>query len=136
MLGALDHVGYLATDLDAAIAECEELLGVEVQRRFERPQFELLGAYLGADGAIELFTFTDAELLARRSAGRAVSLDHVAYEVKDIEATARRMASRGVRFSGADLRGELSSPVDLGGVLHLWTVPETCGGQAIQLLQR
>jgi catechol 2,3-dioxygenase-like lactoylglutathione lyase family enzyme len=48
MLGALDHVGYLAADLDAAIAEVTGTLGMQLVRRFEREQYGLHGAYLGS----------------------------------------------------------------------------------------
>lgn len=137
MLGALDHVGYLVNDLDGAIAQFERLLGAAVSRRFERPQYSLLGAYLGpGEGSIELFTFTEADLLASRLGDSAVLLDHVAYEVADIDATARAMRDQGVRFCGPDLRAELVEPALLGTARHLWTDPQTCCGQMIQLLER
>lgn len=135
MLGTLDHVGYLVEDLEGAIADFAGTLGLDVARRFERPQYSLLGAYLGA-GEVELFTYTDVDLRARRLGGATSRLDHLAYEVADIAATARVLSAAGVRFCGPDLRAELSEPVDLGGVLHLWTVPETSCGQTLQLLQR
>lgn len=137
MLGAVDHVGYLARDLDAAVAELAELLGVPIARRFERPEFSVVGVYMGAgDGSVEVFSFTDPELQERRLGGSSLLLDHVAYAVADIDAVAGAMKAAGVRFSGPDLRGELEEAVDLGGVRHLWTVPETCCGQSIQLMQR
>jgi catechol 2,3-dioxygenase-like lactoylglutathione lyase family enzyme len=136
MLGTIDHVGYLTSDLEGSIADFQRRLGVEVVRRFERPQFSLLGAYLGSgSGELELFAFSDPELQAQRLAGREFFLDHVAYRVPDIGALQARMAAEGVRFSGPDLRGEVTEPFDLSGALHLWTVPETCGGQALQLIQ-
>jgi catechol 2,3-dioxygenase-like lactoylglutathione lyase family enzyme len=136
MLGTIDHVGYLARDLEGSIADFQRRLGVEVVRRFERPQFSLLGAYLGSgSGELELFAFSDPEIQAERLAGRDFVLDHVAYRVPDIAALQARLAAEGVRFSGPDLRDEVRKPFDLGGALHLWTVPETCGGQALQLIQ-
>jgi catechol 2,3-dioxygenase-like lactoylglutathione lyase family enzyme len=137
MIGTLDHVGYLVGDLDAAVAEFVSVLGLAVVRRFERPEFSVRGVYLGpGEGSVELFTFTDEALLAERLGQARVLLDHVAYAVSDIDAVAARMSAAGVRFAGPDLRGELHEPVDLGGVRHLWTVPESSGGAAIQLLQR
>jgi len=136
MLGRLDHVGYLTADLETSVASFQERLGLPLARRIDRPQFALLGAYLGEGlGNVELFTFTEPELLARRLGGAAIVLDHVAYEVPDIEASALALRHQGVRFAGPDLRSELHEPVDLGGVLHLWTMPETTFGQTIQLLQ-
>jgi len=137
MFGALDHVGYLAGDLDAAVEEHVSVLGLDVVRRFERPEFSVQGVYLGpGEGSVELFTFTDPALLAERLGEERVVLDHVAYAVPDIDAVAARMRAAGVRFSGPDLRGELQEAVDLGGVRHLWTVPESSCGAAIQLMQR
>jgi catechol 2,3-dioxygenase-like lactoylglutathione lyase family enzyme len=136
MLGRVHHVGYLACDLQAALSRFSARFAVDAVRRFERPQFELEGIYLGAaDGDIELFSFTDAELLERRLGGAELLLDHVAYEVADLAALEARMRREGVRFAGPDLREELTEPLDLGGTLHLWTVPETCWGQSLQLLQ-
>ncbi len=137
MLGDIDHVGYLARDLDQAIEQFTERLGLPVVRRFERPQFNLLGAYLGTGGgSVEVFAFTDPGLSEQRLGGAEVLLDHLAYAVTDIEAISARMRRAGVRFSGPDLRGELHEPVELGGVRHLWTVPETSWGSSLQLLER
>lgn len=137
MLGAVDHVGYLTADLDRAVAEFVELLAVSVVWRFERPEYSLYGAYLGhGSGNIEVFSFSDPQLVKRRLNGSRLSLDHVAYEVADIDASAAAMRAAGARFCGPDFREQLIEPVELSGVLHLWTVPETTHGQSIQILQR
>jgi catechol 2,3-dioxygenase-like lactoylglutathione lyase family enzyme len=137
VLGPVDHVGYLAADIEASVAEFTDLLGAPIVRRFERPQYSLQGVYLGAaHGDIEIYNFTDPELNRARLGDAQLRLDHVAYEVADIEASAAAMRRAGVRFSGPDLREELHEAVDLGGVLHLWTVPESCFGQFLQLMQR
>lgn len=137
MLGTIDHVGYLARDLEAGIAELSERLGIEQVKRFERPQLELIGAFLGpGNGSIELFSFTDPELQRARLGTADLTLDHVAYEVTDILSTEAQMRAAGVRFCGPDQREEFTEPIELGGVLHLWTVRGTTCGQSIQLLQR
>jgi catechol 2,3-dioxygenase-like lactoylglutathione lyase family enzyme len=137
MLGPVDHVGYLASDLEASVAVFVELLGAPVARPFERPEFSVIGVYLGvASGDIEVFSFTDENLANERLDGSSLLLDHVAYEVSDIDGMATAMKRDGVRFSGPDFREELHEAVDLGGVRHLWTVPETCHGLSLQLLQR
>jgi catechol 2,3-dioxygenase-like lactoylglutathione lyase family enzyme len=136
MLGPVDHVGYLARDLEASIDRFRTTFGLEIARRIDRPQFTLLGAYLGEGlGSVEVFTFTDAELLDARLGGEELLLDHAAYVVADIAVTAAHMRAAGVRFTGPDARKELTEPVDLGGVLHLWTDPATCAGQMLQILQ-
>jgi catechol 2,3-dioxygenase-like lactoylglutathione lyase family enzyme len=129
----LDHVGYLVRDLDRGIALVESLFGVPVTSTVDRPQWSLVGAYLGS---VEVFTFTDPELLDGRIGDADARLDHTAVAVPDIVAAAARMRRAGARFSGPDLRGEVADPFDLGGVLHLWTLPETTGGLCTQLMQR
>jgi catechol 2,3-dioxygenase-like lactoylglutathione lyase family enzyme len=138
VLGRVDHVGYLAADLEQGVARFTERLGAEVVRRFERPQFSLAGVYLGADGGnIEVFSFTDRKLLEARLGGRGtLVLDHIAYEVEDMHAAEEKLRAQGVGLCGPDLRDELPEAVDLGGVLHIWTRPETCSELALQLMQR
>jgi len=137
MLGAVDHVGYLVRDLDAAVAEFSERFGLEVVRPVVLPQYSILGQYLGeGTGSVELFTITDEALLDERLGSQSVVLDHAAYEVADIDAVAGAWGERGVRFTGPDRREDVSEPILLGGVRHLWTVPETSCGQSMQLLQR
>ena len=58
-------------------------------------------------------------------------LEHVGLAELDVADIVRA----GVRFAGPDLRAELHAPVELGGALHLWTLPETSAGQVIQLIQ-
>jgi catechol 2,3-dioxygenase-like lactoylglutathione lyase family enzyme len=137
MLGKLDHVGYLVRDLDSTVEEFVTRFGLPVARYLELPQFSILAKFLGPDsGSIELFTFTDPELLDQRLAGAGVRFDHAAPEVTDIKAAMAHMRLAGVRFSGPDRREEVDEPFLLGGALHLWTIPESSGGLSIQMLQR
>jgi len=136
MFGPIHHVGYLALDLEAAIQEFTKTFGLRVVRRFDRPEFSLRGAFLGTEEAsqIEVFTFTDGDLLDQHLAGSSLLLDHVAFEVDDIDGTALAPRDAGVRFSGPDLRDEVHEPIHLGQNRHLWTFPETSCGQSIQIL--
>jgi catechol 2,3-dioxygenase-like lactoylglutathione lyase family enzyme len=136
VLGPVDHVGWLVRHVEAGIAFVQETFGLPLVRRFERPQYSLLGAYLGAGtGSIEVFTFTDASLLNERLGGANALIDHIAYVVADIGVAMGVLRGSGVRFSGPDLRGEINEPVVLGRVRHIWTRPETSGGICIQLLE-
>jgi catechol 2,3-dioxygenase-like lactoylglutathione lyase family enzyme len=133
---SVHHVGYLTADVEAAAAELGTRLGLETTRRFERPEYSLFGVYLGAGpGNIEVFSFSDETLVAPRLGPAPVLLEHVAYAVPDIRATAANMRARGVRFSGPDGREEAVEPIDLGGVLHLWTTPSDGSGLTMQLVQ-
>jgi catechol 2,3-dioxygenase-like lactoylglutathione lyase family enzyme len=137
MFSAVDHVGYLVRDLDVAVAGFVERFELEVVRPVVLPQYSILGHYLGeGSGSIELFTITDEALLDERLGEHSILLDHAGYEVGDIDAVAAELSARGVRFSGPDRREQVSEPIELGGIRHLWTVPETSCGQSLQLLQR
>jgi catechol 2,3-dioxygenase-like lactoylglutathione lyase family enzyme len=137
VLGPVDHVGYLTDDLDSATAELTGLLGMPVARPVDLPQYSLTGFFIGeGSGYIELFTFTDPALLEQRLQRPGTVFDHAAHEVKDIDTVAAALAGRGVRFSGPDRREEVTEPILLGAVRHLWTIPQTCAGQSLQILQR
>ena len=136
MLGPVDHAGYLFADLAAGIELMQHTFDLPLVREFALAQFDLHGAFLGdGTGSVEVFAFTDPALAATRLGGAQAVLDHVAYRVADIAAAASTLGAAGVRFSGPDLRGEVTQPIDLGGVGHLWTVPATSGGFCLQLLQ-
>ena len=123
----IDHVGYLVRDLDAGVALVTKAFGADVDRTVDRPQWSLFGHYVGA---IEVFTFTDPQLLDERLGGVDEKLDHIAHAVDDIEAAMARLPD--ARFSGPDLRGEATEPFDLGTGLHIWTVVDGLGLQLIQ----
>lgn len=133
---SVHHVGYLASDVERAAAQIGSQLGLEVTRRFERRQYSVMGVYLGVGPAnIEVFSFTDRALVEPRLGNRLLLLDHVAYGVADIRGVAARMRAQGIRFTGPDGRAELTEPIDLGGVLHMWTDAASADGLAIQLVQ-
>ena len=137
MLGPVDHVGYLALDWEQAIENLGQVLGLSITRRFERPEFSLIGGYLGSEpGSVEVFSFSDQTLSSRRLGGATLRLDHVGFLVEDIEAVAIGMRRVGIRFAGPDLRQEVVQPIELSGVRHLWTVPSSSLEQCIQLVER
>jgi len=71
----------------------------------------------------------------RLPAGRPVSLDHIAVEVDDLDATVAQLRGRGVRFQEPVRPVEVAEPVEMRGRRHLFTVPETSGGVMWQLTQ-
>jgi catechol 2,3-dioxygenase-like lactoylglutathione lyase family enzyme len=124
----IDHVGYLVRDLDAGVELVTHAFGQEVTREVDRPQWSLLGYYVGP---VEVFTFRDPELLEERlGVGVDAKLDHVAHAVDDIREAMARLP--GARFSGPDLRDEAHEPFDLTTALHIWTVVD---GLGIQLME-
>jgi catechol 2,3-dioxygenase-like lactoylglutathione lyase family enzyme len=113
----IDHVGYLVRDLDAAVERLTRQFAVEVDREVDRPQWSLFGYYAGQ---LEIFTYTDPDLLAARlPAGADETIDHVAWRVDDLEAAMARFP--GARWSGPDLRETVTEPFLLGDTRHIWT---------------
>ena len=136
MFGAFEHIGYIVRDLDAAVAQSQEVYGLPVARTLELPQFAVTAVFLGeGTGALEIFTFADPELLDARLGAEERRIDHVAFRVEDLDGLAATLRAGGARFSGPDRRGEISEPLELGGARHLWTLPETAAGLALQLTE-
>jgi catechol 2,3-dioxygenase-like lactoylglutathione lyase family enzyme len=137
MVGQIDHVGYLARDWEVAIEQLAQLFDLPVTHHFERPEFSLVGGYLGTPPvSVEVFSFRDENLLNHRLTSASLRLDHVAFLVDDINAAASDMRSKGVRFAGPDLRQEIHAPIELDGIRHLWTLPPSAQEQSIQLVER
>jgi methylmalonyl-CoA/ethylmalonyl-CoA epimerase len=91
-----DHVGWLVRDLDAGQALVTTALGAGVDRTVDRPQWSLYGYYVGA---LEVFTFTDPQLLDERlGKGVDARLDHVAYAVDDIRAELAHLKAEGAEL--------------------------------------
>lgn len=132
-----DHVGVLVEDLEQAKAFARDVLGLgDPEREFEAPEHGLAGAFFSlGQGELEVFTLANARD-GRLPAGAPARIDHVAVGVDDLDAERARLGEDGVRFTGPALPEEVASPVELRGVRHLWTDPETSGGYRLQLIER
>ena len=62
-------------------------------------------------------------------------LDHIAFRVEGLDAIAATLRATGVRFTGPDRRVEITEPIDLGPARHLWTMPDSTAGVAMQLIE-
>jgi len=131
-----DHVGVLVGDLEAAKTFARDVLGLgDPAREFEAPEHGLKGAFF-ALGAGELEVFTLEAPGTRLPAGQDASLDHVAVRVDDLDAERVRLAGDGVAFTGPATPDTVEAAVELRGVRHLWTAPETSGGYRLQLIEK
>jgi catechol 2,3-dioxygenase-like lactoylglutathione lyase family enzyme len=136
MFGPFDHVGFLVRDLDAALEQARVLFALPVARTVELPQFGITAAFLGeGSGTLEIFTIDEGELIDARLGSDERRIDHVAFRVDDLDGLAAMLRAGGARFSGPDRRGEISEPLELGGARHLWTVPQSTAGLAVQLTE-
>ena len=136
MFGPLDHIGFLVRDFDAAVAETQASFGMPIARHSELPDFSIRATFLGeGTGTLEIFTFTDTEILDGRLGGEDRRIDHVAVRVPDLATLAQTLRAAGVRFCTPDRVRELTEPISTGPSRALWTRPETAAGVALQLIE-
>jgi catechol 2,3-dioxygenase-like lactoylglutathione lyase family enzyme len=134
VFGEFDHVGWVVRDLDAATAWAEETLGLPYVRSAALPQYSIEANFLGTGpGSLEIFTFTDPEILEGRLEGRDRRLDHVAFRLQGLDALLATLGAAGVRFCTPDRKQELAEPIVVGPNRQIWTLPESTGGLALQL---
>ncbi len=94
MFGPLDHIGFLVRDVDAAVTQAQASFGLPIARHSELEQYSIRATFLGeGTGTLEIFTFTDPEVLEARLDGADRRIDHVAVRVGDLDG-ARRHAAR------------------------------------------
>jgi methylmalonyl-CoA epimerase len=96
----IDHVGIAVTDLEAAVAEYERLLGVAPAHR-ERVEDQGVEEVLFPAGSsfIQLLGSLGPDTPVGRSLERrGPGVHHVAYRVEDIEAALDHLRAEGVRL--------------------------------------
>ena len=136
MFGPLDHIGFLVRDVEAAVAQAQAAFGLPIARHADLEKYAISATFLGeGTGTLEIFTFTDPEVLDPRLDGAERRLDHVALRVADLTTLAATLAAGGVRFCTPDRREELTEPISTGPSRSLWTQPETAAGIALQLIE-
>lgn len=130
-----DHVAVVVDDLDTARTFARDVLGLGAPTSEVRvDDFGLTAAFFSLGlGRLELVQFDEPG--DRLPADRPGRLDHVAFEVGDLEAEAGRLAAEGVRFQEPVRPTEVATPVSMRGRRHLWTVPSTSGGWMLQLTE-
>jgi len=128
----LRHVGYVVTDLDAAVSRFHDVYGDDVDVRRMPDQgsaADTLFAFVTIAGTeFELIQPVSAcfrELLLAEPSGPA-GINHVAWQVRDIDACLVALAERGIRpghvtpdgiVAFADRRLVYLDPADTGGLL-------------------
>lgn len=102
VLDRVHHLSFVATDLDAAVARWESLLGIAVAER---------GPVAGRGAEVAIFKLANInlevvapvtadsplhDLLARQGEG----FFHLAFAVDDVDAACKQLDDRGVRMKG------------------------------------
>jgi methylmalonyl-CoA/ethylmalonyl-CoA epimerase len=129
---ALDHIGIVTTDPDAALALHRDLLGMTVlhDEPLPRPGLRAILLGLGSTRVELLVPQRDETPVTRFLDKRGPGIHHLAYLVPDIAAATARLVAAGL---------EPLSPepeVGLGGTLTLFFHPRSTGGVLIELVGR
>lgn len=126
-LKRIDHVGIVVADLDAHVAQLEAL-GLSFGRSNENDE-SFAVYYPCGDASVELIDVRDQEARERRlPPGEPARIEHIAFEVDDLEAVRSELESRGVVVSWP--------PFPSGTAEMIWTMAETSGGVQYQFLRR
>ncbi|MFT5445892.1 MAG: methylmalonyl-CoA/ethylmalonyl-CoA epimerase [Gammaproteobacteria bacterium] len=103
MIGRLNHVAIVVSDLDAATASYRDVLGARVSAPLSLPEHGVVTVFVELENTkIELLhPLNDdspiARFLQRNADG---GMHHVCYEVEDIDAAAKQLVQQGARILG------------------------------------
>lgn len=120
MLGRLDHIGYRVSSIEETIAEHQKLFGSVVVKRAKTKN--------GVPMAFITMGDTQLEFLENTSEP-GQHLDHVAYEVDDIDAEAATLKAKGAHLASPEpvtgSNGSRSIRVNmLGSVIQIFQPPK------------
>jgi methylmalonyl-CoA/ethylmalonyl-CoA epimerase len=122
----LDHVGVIVDDLEDA-ARLLVALGLVETERAEHEGLRL--AFFSAGNAmVEIIEPTDPEIRARRLGDARARIEHIAFEIGDLDETLRELGALGVEPN--------APPRRLPDRAMFWTDPETSDGIMFQFVQR
>jgi methylmalonyl-CoA/ethylmalonyl-CoA epimerase len=131
MFARVDHIGVAVEDLDAAIALHERTYEMALVHRevIEEQGVEAVLLDVG-EGHVELLRPLGAETpVGRFLARRGPGLHHVAYQVKDVQATLAALRERGLRL--IDERPRTGIRGSRVAFLH----PSSSGGVLTEIVQ-
>ena len=122
----LDHVGVIVDDLDEA-SRLLEALGLVEQERGEHDGLRL--AFFSAGNAlVEIIEPTDPEVRAQRLGDARARIEHIAFEIGDLDAALSALGALGVEPN--------APPRRLPDRAMFWTDPDTSDGIMFQFVQR
>ena len=123
----IDHVGVVVGDL-AAHVEQLEALGLSLGRTNENSE-SVAAYYTCGDPSVELIEVRDPDARERRlPRGEQARIEHIAFEVDDLQEVRDLLRARGVTVSWP--------PFPSGTAQMIWTDAETSGGVQYQFLVR
>ena len=126
MFGRIDHIGVAVEDLDRAVGLYETSFGMALVHRevVEEQGVEAVLLDVGENHVELLRPLSDSTPVGRFLARRGEGLHHVAYQVRDIDATLETLRGLGLRMIDEtartgirDSRVAFVHPSSTGGVL-------------------
>ena len=129
-LERVHHMGVIVPDLHAAIGGFRDVLGLELDHT-EPYGEELQIAFLPCgEVLVELIQpLTERGFSADWLTANGPGIQHVAFEVRDLEAALRELADKSVRPTGEAPRA------GAGGTIIAFLDPEPFGGVIVELVQ-
>jgi catechol 2,3-dioxygenase-like lactoylglutathione lyase family enzyme len=122
-LRRIDHIGVVVADLNAHVAQLEAL-GLAFIRGDDEPDSRTRH-YRSGDATIELIdVFDPAERAERLPPGEQAKIEHIAFQVENLEDVRATLEARGVTVSWP--------PYASSAGQMIWTEPETSGGLQYQ----
>lgn len=136
----LDHIGVIVDNVEEAKGFLSEVLGLELDREFDRPDVGVKVAFFRCGSAeIEVIEVTDPEARHERLGdGARARIEHIAVRVEDLHETMETLSPLGVRVRGGasgDFK-PMDEPLKVGDSFNVWTDPETCDGVMYQLVEK
>ena len=126
-LRRIDHIGIIVDDLAEAERTYRETLGLTPGDRVEREN--LRAVFYDCGGTeVELVEVIDPEQRRERLGDGSARIEHVAFEVDDLDEVYAALAALGVEAKG--------EPVQAERYRTFFTRPETLDGVGYQFLQR
>jgi catechol 2,3-dioxygenase-like lactoylglutathione lyase family enzyme len=122
-LRRIDHIGVVVADLDAHVAQLEAL-GLAFIRGDDEADCRTRH-YRSGDATIELIdVFDPSERAERLPPGEQAKIEHIAFQVENLEDVRATLEARGVTVSWP--------PYASSAGQMIWTEPDTSGGLQYQ----
>lgn len=132
MIGKVDHIGIAVSNLDDAIKLYKDVLGLGLHGIEEVEEQKVKVAFLPVgDTEIELLESTSPEgPIARYIEAKGQGIQHIAFQVDNIETALEEMKSKGMRLIDEKPR------YGAGGAKIAFLHPKSTNGVLIELCER
>ncbi|MDD4504217.1 MAG: methylmalonyl-CoA epimerase [Clostridiaceae bacterium] len=132
MVSKVDHIGIAVSNLDEAVKFYKDVLGLELHGIEVVEEQKVKVAFLPVgDTEVELLESTSPEgPIAKYIEAKGQGIQHIAFQVADIEAALEEMKSKGMRLIDEIPR------YGAGGVKIAFLHPKSTNGVLIELCER